>query len=67
MEVINAFEKVSGEKLNWSFSPRRAGDIEQAYADTTKANTVLGWKTELTIEDAMRDTWRWEKKLNDQK
>lgn len=67
LEAISAFEKVSGEKLNWSFAPRRAGDIEQAFADTTKANTVLGWKSELDIEDAMRDAWRWEKKLKAEK
>ena len=63
LEAIKAFEEVSGEKLNWSFAPRRSGDVVQAYADTTKANTILGWKTELTIVDAMRDAWRWEKKL----
>ena len=64
LEAITAFEIASGQKLNWQFSPRRAGDVVQAYADTTKANSVLGWKTELTIEDAMRDAWRWEMKLN---
>jgi len=64
LEAITAFEKVSGEKLNWSFAPRRAGDVIQAYADTTKANSVLGWKSELNIEDAMTDAWRWEEKLN---
>lgn len=63
LEAITAFESASGEKLNWKFAPRRPGDVIQAYADTTKANTVLGWKTELTIEDAMRDAWRWEVKL----
>jgi UDP-glucose 4-epimerase len=63
LEAINAFEKVTGEELNWSFAPRRAGDVVQAYADTTKANNVLGWQTELTLEDAMRDAWRWERKL----
>jgi UDP-glucose 4-epimerase len=63
VEAINAFERATGEKLNWAFAPRRAGDVIQAYADTAKANEVLGWKTELTIEDAMRDAWRWEKKI----
>ncbi len=63
LEAINAFEKVSGEKLAWKFAPRRDGDVVQAYADTTKANHDLGWKTELTIEDAMRDAWKWERKL----
>jgi UDP-glucose 4-epimerase len=63
LEAITAFEKATGQKLNWQFAPRRAGDVVQAYADTTNANTVLGWQTELTIEDAMRDAWRWEMKL----
>lgn len=63
VEAIDAFERATGEKLNWAFAPRRAGDVIQAFADTTKANKILGWKTTLTIDDAMRDAWRWEKKL----
>jgi UDP-glucose 4-epimerase len=63
LEAINSFEKVSGEKLNWTFAPRRAGDVIEAYADTTKANEVLGWKAEKNIEDCMRDAWRWQQKL----
>ena len=63
LEAINAFEKVSGEKLNWAFAPRRAGDVTEAYADTTKANNELGWKAEKNIEDCMRDAWRWQQKL----
>lgn len=63
LEAINAFEKISGEKLNWAFAPRRAGDVTEAYADTTKANNELGWKAEKNIEDCMRDAWRWQQKL----
>lgn len=63
LEVIKAFEKVSGEKLNYKIVDRRAGDVTAAYADTTKANRVLGWETEKTLEDAMEDAWRWEKKI----
>ncbi|GGB82051.1 UDP-glucose 4-epimerase [Flavobacterium suaedae] len=63
LEVINTFEKVSGEKLNYKIAPRREGDITEAYADTTKANDVLGWKAELTIEDALASAWKWEKKV----
>lgn len=63
MEVINAFENVTGKKLNYVFAPRRKGDVVQAYADTSKANTVLGWKAEKTLEDAVRDAWNWEKKV----
>jgi len=63
LEVINAFEAVSGLKLNYSFVQRRLGDVVSAYADTTKANSVLGWKTELTLKDAIHSAWEWEKKI----
>ncbi len=63
LEVIQAFEKVSGESLNYKIVARREGDVTAAYADTTKANKVLGWKAEKTLEDAMADAWRWEKKI----
>ena len=60
LDVINAFEKVSGEKLNYKIANRRAGDIVSAYADTTKANQELDWKANLTLEDAMLSAWKWE-------
>ncbi|NQX86733.1 MAG: UDP-glucose 4-epimerase GalE [Flavobacteriaceae bacterium] len=60
LEVIHAFERVSGEKLNYEIAQRRAGDIVSAYADTTKANEVLGWKAKSTLDDAMRSAWKWE-------
>jgi len=60
LEVVKAFEKVSGKKLNYKIVGRREGDIISAYADTTKANNELGWKTKLTLEDAMRSAWKWE-------
>lgn len=63
LEVVKAFEKVSGEKLNYKIVGRREGDIISAYADTNKANNELGWKTELTLEDAMRSAWKWEQKV----
>ena len=63
LEAINAFEKASGEKLNWSFAPRRAGDVVQAYADTAKANTVLGWKTKRSLDEAIASAWKWEQKV----
>ena len=64
LEVIQTFEKVSGKKLNYSFEPRRAGDIEKIYASTHKATEVLGWKTELDLETALADSWRWQLKLS---
>jgi UDP-glucose 4-epimerase len=60
LEVVQSFERVSGEKLNYKIVGRREGDIISAYADTTKANNELGWKAELTLDDAMRSAWKWE-------
>ena len=56
LEMIAAFEKASGKKLPHKIVERRAGDLPEIYADPTKAENELGWKTELTVEDAMRDT-----------
>jgi UDP-glucose 4-epimerase len=63
LEVVKTFEEVSGTVLNYSFAPRRTGDIISAYADTTKANVILGWKSELTLKDALHSAWEWEKKI----
>ncbi|SFW48999.1 UDP-glucose 4-epimerase GalE [Cellulophaga fucicola] len=63
LEAIQSFERVSGKKLNYKIVDRRAGDITAAYADTTKANTVLGWKAESTLDEAMKSAWDWEQKI----
>ncbi len=63
MEVITAFEKVSGQKLNYQIVGRREGDITSAYACTEKANTVLGWKAQSTLEDSLASAWKWEQKI----
>jgi len=63
LEIIHTFEKVSGVKLNYKFGPRRAGDVEQIYANASKANKLLGWKCEYTIADALLHSWNWEKNL----
>ena len=63
LEVVKSFEKVSGKKLNYKIVGRREGDIISAYADTTKANDELGWKTKLSLDDAMRSAWNWEQKV----
>tara|TARA_R110000868_G_scaffold220257_3_gene471428 strand:- start:32346 stop:33368 length:1023 start_codon:yes stop_codon:yes gene_type:complete len=60
LEVVQSFEHVSGKKLNYKIIGRREGDIISAYADTTKANNELGWKAQLTLDDAMRSAWKWE-------
>ncbi|MBT6448515.1 MAG: UDP-glucose 4-epimerase GalE [Flavobacteriaceae bacterium] len=63
LEVVHAFEEVSGVQLNYSFVDRRSGDVVSAYADTTKANKILGWKANLTLKEALRSAWEWEKKI----
>jgi len=63
LEVIHSFEKVSGKKLPYKLVDRREGDVVEAYADTKKANEVLGWKSELTLDQAMESAWKWEKKI----
>jgi UDP-glucose 4-epimerase len=66
LEAIQSFENVSGEKLNYKIVDRREGDVVAAYAETSKANDVLGWKTQLTLDDAMTDAWKWEQKIRNQ-
>jgi len=60
LEAINTFEKASGVKLNYIFAPRRAGDIEQIWADTTYANNELGWRAEKNLYDMVNSAWKWE-------
>ena len=55
-EMIKAFNEASGKELPYKIVGRRAGDLAEMWANADKANEVLGWKTELTIADAMRDT-----------
>ena len=62
LEVITAFEKVSGKTLNYKIVGRRAGDITAAYADTSKANQNLHWKTEKSLEEALLSAWQWQLK-----
>ena len=64
LEVIKAFEKVTGQKLNYKIVGRREGDITAAYADTSIANEKLKWKTEKTLEQGLEDAWAWQKKIN---
>lgn len=63
LQVIQSFEQVSGKKLNYQIVGRRAGDITSAYADTTKANEILGWKAKYTLDEAMKSAWDWEQKV----
>ncbi len=63
LEVVKTFEKVSGQKLNYKIVDRRPGDVIAAYADTQKANSVLGWKAVYSLEDALESAWKWEQKI----
>ena len=63
LEVIHTFEKVSGKKLPYKIVGRREGDITSAYANTDKANDILGWKAQSTLEEAMASAWKWEQKI----
>lgn len=63
LEVIKTFENITGQKLNYKIGPRRSGDVEKVYADTTKVNTDLGWKAEYSIKDIVKSAWAWEQHL----
>lgn len=65
LEVIQAFEKVSGQKLNYQLGPRRAGDVIAIYANNEKARTELGWKPQYSLDDMMATAWNWEQKVNE--
>ncbi|MGP1465417.1 MAG: UDP-glucose 4-epimerase GalE [Prevotella koreensis] len=65
LEVVNGFEKATGVKLNWTYAPRREGDIEKVWGNVDKANNVLGWKVEANIDDVLRSAWHWQKKLRE--
>ena len=64
LEVINAFEQATGEKLKYEIGPPRAGDVEQVWGDVTKSANVLGWKAELDLNTMMASAWAWEKYIS---
>jgi UDP-glucose 4-epimerase len=61
--LVKKFMEVTGVKLNYEVGPRRPGDIEKVYADPAKAKKLLNWQTKLSLEDSLKDAWRWEQKL----
>jgi len=63
MEIIKTFEAVNGVKLNYKIVGRREGDVVAVWADTNLAGKELGWQSKLTMEDALRDAWKWQQKL----
>ena len=63
MEIIKCFQEVNKVPVNYQIGPRRSGDIEQIFANVSKAENILEWKATRTIEDALADTWRWQQSL----
>lgn len=59
LDVVHAFEKASGKKVNYKLAPRRAGDIAECYADVTKAKKELGWEAKYSLDDMCRDNWNF--------
>lgn len=64
MELVTAFQKANGIKLNYKFAPRRAGDVTAIWADPSLANKKLGWKAERTIEETLKSAWDWQLHLD---
>ncbi len=62
LDIVSAFERVNGVRVPYEIAPRRPGDIAECYADPEKANRLLGWKAEKSLDDMCRDSWRWQKK-----
>ncbi len=63
LDVVQTFEKASGQKLNYAIGPRRPGDVPAIYADATKAETVLGFKTTTSLFDSLASAWKWQQTL----
>lgn len=63
LELITGFERVNGLKLPYKIVGRRDGDVPAVWADTTRANEVLGWKAERTLDETLASAWAWEKHL----
>jgi UDP-glucose 4-epimerase len=62
-EIIQGFERATGQKVNWKLYPRRPGDIARIYADTSLAKRELGWSADTSIEDTLLSAWNWEKHI----
>ena len=65
LEVVQGFEKATGVKVNWTYAPRREGDIEQVWGNVDKANKVLGWKAETPTDEVLKSAWKWQQKLRE--
>jgi len=65
LEVVEGFEKATGVKLNWTYAPRREGDIEKVWGNVDKANKVLGWKADTPLDTVLASAWKWQLKLRE--
>jgi UDP-glucose 4-epimerase len=63
LDLVKRFIKTTGIPLNYEVGPRRAGDVEKIYADPAKAANILGWRTQLSLEDSLLHAWQWEKQI----
>ncbi|MEZ4887011.1 MAG: UDP-glucose 4-epimerase GalE [Chitinophagales bacterium] len=65
LEIVQTFEKVNNLQLNYRIGEKRPGDVVRIYGSVDKANQILNWQNELSIEDALRDAWRWQLQLKE--
>ena len=63
LQAVKAFESATGQPLNYTIGPRRAGDVEKIFADTNKVKNALNWEPKKSLNDAMADAWRWQQTL----
>lgn len=64
LNIINTFEAETGVDVNYTIGPRRPGDVEQVYADVSKAKEVLDWTAQRSLGESLRDAWRWQQKIS---
>ncbi|TGD78554.1 UDP-glucose 4-epimerase GalE [Hymenobacter wooponensis] len=67
LEVVHAFERATGQKLNYKIGPPRPGDVPAIYADVTKATSELGFTTTSTLDEALASSWKWQQALDQKK
>ena len=64
LEIINSFEKISGQSLKYELGPRRAGDVMAVYADNSKSHEILNWKVQYRTDEMLRTAWAWQETLS---
>ena len=62
LDMVKAFERVTGQKIPYEIAPRRPGDLATVYSSPDKSAQLLGWKAKYNLEDMCRDTWNWQSK-----